>query len=79
MAILKFKNEYLDRINFSMILALYTYEDYKHLCPYGITIDYADGTVEQYQYYSTRPRNHDFTLLNQLAMKGNKQCSNKME
>jgi len=72
MAVLKFNNEYLDRLNYKFILAIYTYEDLKELCPYGITIDFADGTVEQYQYYLSRPRNHDFTLLNKLAEKGEK-------
>jgi hypothetical protein len=64
MAVLKFRNQFLDRINVKTIQAIYRYNAMDgRICPYGITIDFKDGCVEQYEYYQKLQRNKDYLNL----------------
>ena len=75
MAVLKFRNQYLDRINIRTIKAVYMYEEsMDQLCSYGLTIDFNDGSIEQYEYYNKWQRDKDFLNLN---IKRSNKCSNK--
>lgn len=61
---LKYRNQFLDRINVLTIKAIYKYNAMDgRICPYGITLDFKDGSVEQYEYYSKWQRNKDYLNL----------------
>ena len=61
---LAFRNQFLDRINVKTIKAIYKYNAMDgRICPYGITIDFKDGAIEQYEYYEKWHRNKDYLNL----------------
>ena len=65
MAVLKYRNQFLDRINVREIITIHKYNSMDgRICPYGITIDFKDGSIEQYEYYQKWQRNKDFLNLN---------------